>query len=285
MTYEHILFEVADGVATITLNRPEKRNAWNRAMGIEIRDALMVADERDDVRAIVVTGAGRDFCVGADLEGGGTVFERARAAEAAGGPRLTLKAWDVRKPIIAALNGAVAGVGATLPLQWDIRIAGESTRIGFVFVKRGLVPEAASTWMLPRIIGMSRAAELLLTGRLVHAREALEYGLVSRVVPDADLLATAQGMARDIATQTAPVAVALTKRLLWRFSGETDPEAAERLDAQVFGWTTQSPDAKEGIRAFLDKRTPNWSMSPTTDLPDLDAMPPAGAPPAKARKK
>jgi enoyl-CoA hydratase/carnithine racemase len=285
MDYQHILFEVAEGVATITLNRPERRNAWTRAMGIEIREALMVADERDDARAIVVTGAGRDFCVGADLEGGGTVFERARAAEASGGPRLTLKAWDVRKPIIAALNGAVAGVGATLPLQWDIRLAGESTRIGFVFVKRGLVPEAASTWMLPRIIGMSRAAELLLTGRLVTAGEALEYGLVSRVVPDADLLATAQQMARDIATQTAPVAVALTKRLLWRFSGETDPEAAERLDAQVFGWTTQSPDAKEGIRAFLDKRTPNWSMSPTTDLPDLDAMPPADAPPAKAKKK
>lgn len=285
MDYQHILFEVADGVATITLNRPEKRNAWNRAMGIEIREALMVADERDDVRAIVVTGAGRDFCVGADLEGGGTVFERARAAEAGGGPRLTLKAWDVRKPIIAALNGAVAGVGATLPLQWDIRLAGESTRIGFVFVKRGLVPEAASTWMLPRIVGMSRAAELLLTGRLIHAREALEFGLVSRVVPDDELLATAQGMAREIATHTAPVAVALTKRLLWRFTGETDPEAAEHLDAQVFGWTTQSPDAKEGIRAFLDKRTPNWSMSPTTDLPDLDAMPPAGVPaPAKAKK-
>ncbi len=282
MDYEHILFEVAAGVATITLNRPERRNAWNRAMGIEIRDALMAADVRDDVRAIVVTGAGRDFCVGADLEGGGTVFERARAAETGGGPRLTLKAWDVRKPIIAALNGAVAGVGATLPLQWDIRLAGESTRIGFVFVKRGLVPEAASTWMLPRIIGLSRASELLLTGRLVNAREALEYGLVSRVVPDAELVPTAQAMARDIATQTAPVAVALTKQLLWRFTGETDPEAAEHLDSQVFGWTTQSPDAKEGIRAFLDKRTPQWTMSPTTDLPDLDCMPPAGEP---AKKK
>ncbi|HEV7735277.1 MAG TPA: enoyl-CoA hydratase-related protein [Candidatus Binatia bacterium] len=282
MDYEHILFDVADGVATITLNRPERRNAWTRGMGIEIRDALMVADERDDVRAIVVTGAGRDFCVGADLEGGGTVFERARAEETGGGPRLTLKAWDIRKPIIAALNGAVAGVGATLPLQWDIRLAGESTRIGFVFVRRGLVPEAASTWTLPRIIGMSRAAELLLTGRLVNAREALEYGLVSRVVPDAELVSTAQAMARDIATQTAPVAVALTKRLLWRFTGENDPEAAEHLDAQVFGWTTQSPDAKEGIRAFLDKRTPQWTMSATTDLPDLDCMPPAGQP---AKKK
>ena len=156
-------------------------------MGIEMREALQAMDADDDVRAVVVTGAGRDFCVGADLEGGGRVFDEARAAENEGAERLALKAWDIRKPVIAALNGAVAGVGATLPLQWDIRLAGESMRITFVFVKRGLVPEAASTWLLPRLIGMGRATELLLTGRLVPAREALEMGLVSRVVPDAEL--------------------------------------------------------------------------------------------------
>src|SRR5262249_54139337 len=150
---------------------------------------------------------------------------------------LTLKAWDVRKPVIAALNGAVAGVGATLPLQWDVRLAGESTRITFVFVKRGLVPEAASTWLLPRIVGVSRAAELLLSGRLVRADEALAMGLVSRVVPDAELLPTAQALAREIATTTAPVAVALTKQLLWSGLSEQSPEAHERLDAAVFGWT------------------------------------------------
>ena len=174
--------------------------------------------------------------------------------------------------MIAALNGAVAGVGATLPMQWDIRLAGESTRIGFVFVRRGLVPEAACSWMLPRIIGMSRAAELLLTGRLVPAREALEIGLVSQVVPDADLLSTAQAMARDIAVNTAPVAVALTKRMLWANAGEADPVAAEALDGAVFRWTTQSPDAREGIRAFTEKRVPQWQMKASTDLPELDTF-------------
>jgi enoyl-CoA hydratase/carnithine racemase len=270
MDYEQIHFAVAEQVATVTLNRPERRNAWTRRMGIELRDALRQVDQRDDVRAVVVTGAGRDFCVGADLEGGGTVFDEARAADGERAERLSLAAWDVRKPVIAALNGAVAGVGATLPLQWDIRIAGESTRITFVFVKRGLVPEAASTWLLPRLVGMSRAADLLLTGRLVGAREALDMGLVSRVVPDAELLASAQALAREIAEQTGPVAVALTKRLLWHMAGEADPAAAERLDAQVFGWATQSPDAKEGIRAFLEKRPARWSMKPGADLPDLE---------------
>ena len=270
MDYEQIRFAVAEQVATVTLNRPERRNAWTRRMGIELRDALRQADQRDDVRAVVVTGAGRDFCVGADLEGGGTVFDAARAADGERAERLSLAAWDVRKPVIAAMNGAVAGVGATLPLQWDIRIAGESTRITFVFVKRGLVPEAASTWLLPRLVGMSRAADLLLTGRLVGAREALDMGLVSRVVPDAELVASAQALAREIAEQTGPVAVALTKRLLWHMAGEADPAAAERLDAQVFGWATQSPDAKEGIRAFLEKRPARWSMKPGADLPDLE---------------
>jgi enoyl-CoA hydratase/carnithine racemase len=271
MSYETILFDVdADGVATLTLNRPEKRNAWNRLMGTEIRRALHEADDRDDVRAVVVTGAGKDFCVGADLEGAGAVFDEAR--EDRGGERLSLKAWDVRKPVIAALNGAVAGVGATLPLHWDIRIAGESTRITFVFVKRGLVPEAASTWILPRIVGLSTASELLLTGRLIRAAEALELGLVSRVVPDAELLPTAVKLAREIATETAPVAVALTKQLIWRFLSEPDPSAAERLDGQVFGWTTQSPDAREGIRAFLEKRPARWGMRVSTDVPDLDGF-------------
>jgi len=273
MSYETILFDVdADGVATLTLNRPEKRNAWNRQMGLEIRAALKDADARDDVRVVIVTGAGKDFCVGADLEGAGKVFDQVRDGEAAGQQRLSLKAWDVRKPIIGALNGAVAGVGATLPLHWDIRLAGESTRITFVFPKRGLTPEAASTWMLPRIIGLTRASELLLTGRLVRAPEALQMGLVSRVVPDAELLPTAQSLAREIARETAPVAVALTKQLIWRFLSEDDPSAAEKLDGLVFGWATQSPDAKEGIRSFLEKRTPRWGMKVSTDVPDLDGF-------------
>lgn len=272
--YETIRFEVdGDGVATLTLDRPEKRNAWNRQMGLEIRRALRDADGDDRVRVVVVTGAGKDFCVGADLEGAGKVFDEARARDAdAGAERLTLKAWDVRKPVIAALNGAVAGIGATLPLQWDVRLAGESTRITFVFVKRGLTPEAASTWLLPRIVGVSRAAELLLSGRLVRAPEALAMGLVSRVVPDAELVPAAQALAREIARDTAPVAVALTKQLLWRFLSEPDPSAAERLDAAVFAWATGSPDAREGVRAFLEKRPARWSMRVSTDVPDVDAL-------------
>src|SRR5262249_36452290 len=159
MTYDEIRYEVAERVATITLARPEQRNAWTRRMGHEFRTALAAAAADEAVRAIVVTGAGTDFCVGADLRGGGAVFTEQAAAEAAGEARGPIRAWEVTKPIIGALNGTAAGVGATLPLQWDIRLAGERTRLGFVFVRRGLVPEAASTWILPRLVGMSRATE------------------------------------------------------------------------------------------------------------------------------
>lgn len=269
MTYEHILFAVEDGVATITLNRPERMNAYTTQMGAELRDALGACDVRDDVRAVIVTGAGpRAFCAGADLEGGGRIFER---TDAEGPADATPEGWQVRKPIIAAINGVAVGVGASLPMQWDIRLAAESARIGFVFVRRGIVPEAISTWTLPRVVGLSRAAELLLTGRILTAREAFEYGVVSRVVPDAELLPAARALARDIADHTGPVAVALTKRLLWHMQGVADAETAHAIDLPLFRWSTQTPDAREGIRAFLEKRPPRWSMRPSTDLP---AMPP-----------
>jgi len=270
MTYDEIRCEIAERVATITLARPARRNAWTRRMGQEFRDALAAADARADVRAIVVTGEGKDFCVGADLEGGGKVFADAAAAQAAGEARRPLRAWQIRKPIIGALNGTAAGVGATLPLQWDLRLAGESTRLGFVFVRRGLVPEAGSTWILPRLVGMSRAAELLLTGRMLSATEALAWGLVSRVVPDADLLGVAQEMAAEIATAAAPHAVALTKQLLWRSAGMPDPVAAEELEARVFAWAKAQPEAREGLRAFAEKRPPAWADD--AGLPDLDAL-------------
>jgi enoyl-CoA hydratase/carnithine racemase len=272
MTYDEIRYEVAERVATITLARAEQRNAWTRRMGHEFRTALASAAADDAVRAIVVTGAGADFCVGADLRGGGAVFAEQAAAEAAGEARRPIRAWEVAKPIIGALNGTAAGVGATLPLQWDIRLAGERTRLGFVFVRRGLVPEAASTWILPRLVGMSRATELLLTGRMLDAKEALAWGLVSRIVPDAKLLATAQTLARDIAAGTAPVAVALTKRLLWRAAATSDPAAIEALEARVFAWAKQSAEAREGMRAFAEKRPPDWPVEPGEDIPDLDAF-------------
>ncbi|HWP67160.1 MAG TPA: enoyl-CoA hydratase-related protein [Candidatus Limnocylindria bacterium] len=272
MTYEQIRYDVAERVATITLARPERRNAWTRRMGHEFRTALAAAAADCGVRAIVVTGAGTDFCVGADLEGGGAVFAEQAAAEAAGETRRPLRAWEVPKPIIGALNGTAAGVGATLPLQWDVRLAGERTRLGFVFVRRGLVPEAGSTWILPRLVGMSRAAELLLTGRMLGAEEALAWGLVSRVVPDAQLVETARTLAREVAAGTAPVATALTKRLLWHHAGSDDPAAAEALEARVFAWAKARAEAREGLRAFADKRAPIWPEDAGVEVPDLDAF-------------
>ncbi|HJQ83257.1 MAG TPA: enoyl-CoA hydratase-related protein [Candidatus Binatia bacterium] len=277
MSYSEILVEVRDGVALVTLNRPEKLNAYTPTMGAELAEAFAACDADDAVRAIVVTGAGRGFCAGADLARGGDSFDRSAAEDYRATPadrpwekpRRAIAPWDVRKPIIAAINGPAVGVGATLPMQWDIRIAGESARIGFVFVRRGVVPEALSTWTVPRLIGMARAAEILLTGRILNAREALEFGLVSRVVPDAELLPTARALAEEIARETAPVSVAMTKWLLWNMQGETDLARADDLDARAFWWTGTQPDVKEGVRSFLEKRAPRWGMRPSTDMPDF----------------
>jgi enoyl-CoA hydratase/carnithine racemase len=277
MSYAEILLEIADGVALVTLNRPERLNAYTPTMGRELSEAFARCDADDDVRAIVVTGAGRAFCAGADLARGGETFDRNAAAEYQGvpperpwqKPSRAIAPWDVRKPIIAALNGPAVGVGATLPMQWDIRLAAESARIGFVFVRRGVVPEALSTWTVPRLIGMARAADLLLTGRFVGAREALEIGLVSRVVPDAELVPAARALAAEIARETAPVSVAITKWLLWGMERETDLARADDLDARAFWWTGTQPDAREGVRSFLEKRSPRWSMRPSADMPDF----------------
>jgi enoyl-CoA hydratase/carnithine racemase len=282
MSYAEIILEVADGIAQITLNRPERLNAYTPTMGRELHEAFGECDADDAVRAIIVTGAGRGFCAGADLARGGESFDRAAAAEYQGKPpdrpwekpRRAVAPWDVRKPIIAAINGAAVGVGATLPMQWDIRLAAESAKIGFVFVRRGVVPEALSTWTVPRLVGMARAAELLLTGRLLGAREALEFGLVSRVVPDAELLPAARALAAEIARETAPVSVAMTKWLLWSMQRETDLARADDLDARAFWWTGTQPDAREGVRAFLEKRPARWAMRPSSDMPDF-LLPPS----------
>jgi enoyl-CoA hydratase/carnithine racemase len=277
MSYSEILLAVSDGVAVVTLNRPERLNAYTPTMGHELAEAFAACDTDDAVRAIIVTGAGRGFCAGADLARGGGSFDRTAAAEYQAKPperpwekpRRAIAPWDVRKPIIAAINGAAVGVGATLPMQWDIRIAAESARIGFVFVRRGVVPEALSTWTLPRLVGMARAAELLLTGRLLDAREALEFGIVSRVVPDRELLPTARTLAGEIARDTAPVSVAITKWLLWHMESETDLARADDLDARAFWWTGTQPDASEGVKAFLEKRPARWSMRPSSDMPEF----------------
>lgn len=271
MTYEQIRWEVQDGVGVLTLARPEARNAWTRRMGTEFRHALAAADADDAVRAVVVTGAGAHFCVGADLRDGGAVFTPP-AGETDPTASATFGCWRVRKPIIGALNGLAAGVGATLPLQFDVRVAGESLRLAFVFVRRGLVPEAGSAWFLQRLVGLGPAADILLRGRIVDAAEALRLGLVTEVVPDGEVLRAALEIAHDIAADTAPCAVALTKALLWRAAGEPDPGRAERRDARVFGWAKTSAEGREGVRAFVEKRAADWPLAVSRDLPSIDDL-------------
>ncbi len=256
----NLRIEIADRVALLTLHRPERLNAYTVEMGVELFGAIHELDQREDVRAIVVTGEGRAFCAGADLEAGGSTFARERAWQAARELEEKTQPWNLSTPVIAAINGAAVGIGATLPLQWDIRLASERAKIGFVFVRRGIVPEAHSTWILPRLIGASRALELMLSGRVLSAEEALGYGIVSRVLPHDRLLPEALGLAREIALQAAPASVAQTKRLIWRQLMEPDARAAKREEDRVFEWIGQQPDAAEGVTSFLEKRAPVWSM-------------------------
>jgi enoyl-CoA hydratase/carnithine racemase len=272
MTYGPILVEISDRIATVTLNRPERLNAFTREMGAGIGEAFADLDQNDDVRVIVVTGAGRAFCAGQDLSGGGGTFDRRHRPREE--PRRFVRPWNLHKPIIAAINGAAIGVGITLPMQWDIRVAAESARIGFVFVRRGITPEAVATWTVVRQLGLAKANELLLTGRILTAKEALEFGLVTHVWPDAEFRDKVRAMALDIADNTGPVSVALTKRLTWSMLGETEIEKAQAADTRAFVWSGQQPDAYEGIRAFLEKRKPAWKMSASKDFPDF--MPPIG---------
>jgi enoyl-CoA hydratase/carnithine racemase len=281
MAYETIRYEVADGILTLTLNRPDRLNAFNGTMMNEMIAALDAADADDAVRAIVVTGEGRGFCAGADLEAGGDTFDydsredRAGATENAGekvpprdgGGLLTLRIYECTKPIIAAVNGAAVGVGVTMQLPMDIRLASENAKFGFVFSRRGIVPEACSSWFLPRIVGISQALQWTYSGRVFPAAEALAGGLVSEVLPPEQLLPRAYEIAREIAENTSAISVTMIRQMMWRMLGADHPMEAHKVDSRGIYWTGRGPDAKEGVVSFLEKRPPEFTGKPSEDMP------------------
>ena len=281
-TYTQIRWDVSAGVATITLDRPERLNAFTPTMTRELVAALDAADASDDVRVVVLTGAGRGFCAGADLAAGAATFDDSAAgAEGTigGVPRdlggvVSLRIASCVKPVIVAVNGPAVGVGATMTLPADIRIASETARFGFVFARRGLVPEAASSWFLPRVVGISQAMEWVATGRVFDAAEALAGRLVSRVVPADDLLATAYALAAEIADNTSGVSLALTRRMMWSMLGSPTPWDAHRLDTALISQLGRGPDVAEGVASFLDKRPPQFTARLADHLDLLPAWPP-----------
>jgi enoyl-CoA hydratase/carnithine racemase len=274
MELEQITTEVADGVLTITLNRPDRLNAWTETMARELMATFDRADADDDVRVVIVTGAGRAFCAGADLERGGETFD-ARARESGAGEhrdnggRVTLRIFESSKPVIAAINGAAVGVGVTMTLPMDIRLASEAARFGVVFVRRGIVPEAASSWFLPRVVGISRAIEWAATGRVFSAQEALQGGLVRSIHPPDELLGAARELAQEIVENTAPVSVALARRMMWTMLGAQHPMVAHRTDSRAMFVRGQSADVVEGVTSFLEKRPAQFSDRVSDGLPDV----------------
>src|ERR1700758_626685 len=285
MAYETITYEVTENILTLTLNRPDKLNAFNATMQQELIDAFDRAEEDDEVRAIIVTGAGRAFCAGADLSSGADTFDRdarrgpvKRLPSGAtdysdpnvrdGGGQLTLRIFKCLKPVIAAVNGPAVGIGVTMQLAMDIRIASEAARFGFVFSQRGIVPEAASSWFLPRLVGIQQALEWCYTGRVFSAQEALAGRLVSKVVPPDELLPTARALAKEIASKTAPAAVALIRQMMWRMLGADDPMEAHKVDSRGIYARGRSDDVKEGVVAFLEKRPARFKDKVSSDMPD-----------------
>jgi enoyl-CoA hydratase/carnithine racemase len=275
MNFEEIRYEVADHVLTITLDRPDRLNAFTPTMARELIEAFDRSDADDDVRAVIVTGAGRGFCAGADLGGGGGTFDwRDRDGGDAGVPRdgggqVTLRIFDSLKPVIAAINGPAVGVGITMTLPMDVRIAASGAKIGFVFARRGIVPEACSSWFLPRLVGISQAMEWVATGRVFLAEEALEGGLVRSVHPADEVLGVAQELAAEIASDAAPVSVALARRLMWTMLGASHPMEAHRADSRAMFSRGRSSDAFEGVTSFLEKRPAEFSDRVSDGLPEL----------------
>ncbi|MFN3371727.1 MAG: crotonase/enoyl-CoA hydratase family protein [Sphingomonadaceae bacterium] len=294
MDRQETRLEILDGIATLTLARPDRLNAFTGRMMHEIIAAFDETDSNDEVRAVIVTGAGRAFCAGADLSEGAKTFDYAartdpnssRAGEASpvradgtvdysheavrdGGGRVTLRIFESLKPVIAAVNGPAVGVGATMQLPMDIRLASTQARFGFVFARRGIVPEACSSWFLPRLVGISRAMEWCATGRVFDAEEALAGGLVRSLHAPEDLLPAARALAREIADNTAPVSVALTRQMLWRMLGADHPMEAHRVDSRAIYARGRQADAKEGVVSFLEKRPARFPDRVSADMPDF----------------
>ncbi|WP_423918393.1 crotonase/enoyl-CoA hydratase family protein [Candidatus Poriferisodalis sp.] len=285
--FETILYEVDDHVATITLNRPERLNAFNSQMLCDVMDAIDLVDADDDVRAVIFTGAGRGYCAGADLGGGSAAFDfdnqtdeqkAERAAERResddlswmrdGGGLLALRLYECNKPLIAAINGPAVGVGVTMTLPMDIRLASTKARIGFVFARRGLVPEACSSYFLPRVVGLSRALEWCFSGRVFDAAEALEGGLVRSLHEPDYLLPAARAIAADIAENTSAISVTVIRHMLWRMLAADHPMEAHKIDSRGIYHLGRGADAHEGVASFLEKRPPEFTLRPSQDLPE-----------------
>ena len=275
--YSQILLDIADGVAVLTLNRPAKMNAYTRTMMNEMIDALDRTDADDSVRAVIITGAGeKAFCAGADLtpEDGGVPFASAEAVEDLsdtrvrdGGGMITLRMFQSKKPLIGAINGVAVGVGATMQLPMDIRLASTTARYGFVFARRGLVPEAASSWFLPRLVGMPLALEWCMTGRIFDAEEALRGGLVRSLHAPEDLLGAAHALAREIASNTSAISISMTRAMLWRNAAFDHPMKAHQIDSRAIYTMARTADVKEGVASFLEKRAPNYPLKVSSDMP------------------
>jgi enoyl-CoA hydratase/carnithine racemase len=276
MELKHTQYEVNNGIAVLTLNRPERLNAFTKTMGEEMITLFKTADRDDAVRVIVVTGAGRAFCAGADLSAGGGTFDGDADGDKVGagghrdgGGQVALAIFECRKPVIAAINGPAVGVGITMTLPMDIRVVSEDAKIGFVFARRGIVPEACSSWFLPRIVGISKATELCYTGRVFRAQDEAQSGLFSHVVEQSLVLPKAMEIAAEIAENTSAVSVALSKALLWHGLGDPTPQHAHLIDSKCINWAGKKEDAYEGVQSFLEKRPPQFKMSAWSDLPDF----------------
>lgn len=276
MAFEDILLDISDGIATITLNRPDKMNAFTGRMMYEIIEALDITDADDDVKVVIFTGAGRAYCAGADLSSGGETFAKGgsdvqtkQGVPRDGGGLVSLRIFNSLKPVIGAINGAAVGVGVTMTLPMDIRVASDSAKFGFVFAKRGIVPEACSSYFLPRLVGIQQATEWVYTGRVFPASEALAGGLVRSVHAGEEVLTVARELAREIADNTAPVSVALSRKMLWRMLGASHPMDAHRVDSRGIMERGRSADSKEGVVSFLEKRPAQYPDKVSDGLPDI----------------